>query len=347
VRELLDEALFLLARGEPFALVTLVSRRGSAPRAAGARMLVRAGGEISGTVGGGLLEATAIRAAVESVAERQSRVIAVDLGGTSVDEARMLCGGDTQLLVAYVGAGDPELTAVLVGLAGAVRDGRRARLLTFFAAEGGPTRVEHCLLPDAGPAVGARPLAAAELRALAGEAFRHGDAELPDGRRVSVEEVVPPVTVLVFGAGHVGRALTPAAAAAGFRVVVLDDRPEFAVEEHLPAADRVVVLESFDRAFAGIEAGPRTYVVIVTRGHAHDFTVLRQALRGRAGYIGLMGSRSKRAKLFAALREEGFSEGDLGRVFTPIGLAIGAETPAELAVSITAELIKVRAETKP
>jgi xanthine dehydrogenase accessory factor len=347
VRELLDEALGLLGRREPFALVTLVSRQGSAPRATGARMLVRADGAITGSVGGGLLEATAVREAVAAVAGKVSRVIAVGLGGTSVDEARMLCGGDTELLIACVPAGDPQLTAVLEALRGAVAAGRRARLLTFFAAEPGPTGVDYCLLPDGGQTVGALPLPAGELLGLSGETVRHGGALLPDGRRLTVEDVEPPVTVLVCGAGHVGQALAPAAAAAGFRVVVLDDRPEFAAAGRLPAADRVVVLESFERAFAGVDVTPRTFVVIVTRGHAHDYTVLRQALRSPAGYVGLMGSASKRAKLFAALRSDGFSEEELARVHSPIGLAIGAETPAELAVSITAELIQVRAGLRP
>jgi xanthine dehydrogenase accessory factor len=346
VRELLDQALRLLERGEPFALVTLVSRRGSAPRAAGARMLVRRDGAIAGTVGGGLLEATAMREAAEVIAAGESRVIAVDLHGTSVGGSAMLCGGTTQLLVAHVPSGAAELQAVLQALKAAVRDGRRARLFTFFSAAVGPTGVAYGLLPDGGTPVGELPLAARELEALAGEVLRHGPAELPDGRRLTVEDVVPPVTVLVCGAGHVGRALAPVAAAAGFSVDVLDDRAEFASTERFPAADRVLVLDSFDQTFARLAVTAATFVVIVTRGHAHDFSVLRQALRSPAGYIGLMGSSAKRAKIFAALHDEGFSATDLQRIHTPIGLPIGAETPAELAVSITAELIKVRAETR-
>jgi len=346
VRELLDNALALLARHEPFVLVTLVSKQGSAPRSAGARMLVRRDGTIAGTVGGGLLEATVMREAADVLATGASRVTAVDLGGPSVGSAEMICGGATLLLVACVSPGDAELAAVLEALRAAVAGDRPARLFTFFTADPGPTDVAYCLLPEGGDPVGAAPLAPAGLEALAGESLRHGLVTLPDGRALTVETVVPPVTVVVCGAGHVGQALAPAATAAGFRVVVLDDRAEFASAARYGESAEVRVLESFDDALAQLDVTPHTFVVIVTRGHAHDYTVLTQALRSRAGYIGLMGSSAKRAKVFTALRDDGFSEHDLERVFTPIGLAIGAETPAELAVSITAELIKVRAETR-
>jgi xanthine dehydrogenase accessory factor len=346
VRELLDDALALLARREPFVLVTLVSKQGSAPRAAGARMLVRRDRTIAGTVGGGRLEAIAIREAAEVIAAEASRVTAVDLDGSSVAGTAMICGGATLLLVAYVSPGDAEVTAVLQALRASVGAERPARLFTIFGPGPGPTDVAYCLLPEGGDPVGAAPLASAELVALAGESLRHGLTALPDGRAFTMEAVVPPVTVAVCGAGHVGQALAPAAAAAGFRVVVLDDRAEFASSARFGAAAEVQVLESFDDAFGRFDVTRRTFVVIVTRGHAHDYTVLSQALRSPAGYIGLMGSKAKRAKVFTALRDAGFSDHDLARVFTPIGIAIGAETPAELAVSITAELIKVRAETR-
>ena len=148
---------------------------------------------------------------------------------------------------------------------------------------------------------------------------------------------------MICGAGHVARALAPVAAAVGFEVVVLDDRPEFAAAERFPDASRVVLLGSFAGALAGLELTSRSFIVVVTRGHAHDFSVLEQALRTPAGYIGLMGSSSKREKIFKALSANGFSAADLDRIFSPIGIAIAAETPAELAVSITAELISVRA----
>ena len=342
MREILDGALSLLEREEPFALVTLVERLGSAPRAAGAQMLVRRDGSIAGTIGGGLLEATMMREAEEAIAAGGSHVSAVELTGQSVAGSTMICGGHAAVLVAFVPAGDVDLRALLGALARARADGRAAWLCTFFVAQPGPTEVSYGLLQDGADPLGQAPCAPAELHALAGKIAVHGSAELPDGRSVSVEALLPPTMAVICGAGHVARALAPVAAAVGFDVVVLDDRPEFAAAERFPGPSRVVLLESFKDAFAGLTITPRSFVVIVTRGHAHDFSVLEQALRTEAGYIGLMGSASKREKIFRALTADGFSSADLERGFSPIGIAIAAETPAELAVSITAELIRVR-----
>jgi len=343
MREILPAVLSLLESGEPFALVTLVSQQGSTPRAAGAQMLVRRNGSIAGTIGGGLLEATMMREAVDAIAAGRSHVSAVAFTGESVSGPTMICGGHAAVLVAFVSGGDSGLRELLSALSQARGDGRVAWLYTFFATELGPTAVSYCLLQDGSDPRGELPCAPAELRALAGKIAVHGSAELPDGRSVSVEALLPPTTAVICGAGHVALALAPVAAAVGFDVVVLDDRPEFAVAERFPAALHVLRLQTFDDVFDGVTITSRSFIVIVTRGHAHDFSVLEQALRTPAAYIGLMGSRSKREKIFRALTAEGFSAADLERVFSPIGIAIAAETPAELAVSIAAELIRVRA----
>jgi len=343
LREILHKALHLLENDEPFALVTLVAQQGSTPRAAGAQMLVRPDGSIAGTIGGGLLEGTMMREASEAIAAGRSQVSAVELTGQSVSGPTMICGGHAAVLVAFVPAGDAGLRDQLGALAQARADGRSAWLFTFFAADPGPTEVGYCVLQDGAEPVGELPCAPAKLHALAGKIAVHGSAELPDGRSVCVEALLPPTTAVICGAGHVAQALAPVAAAVGFDVIVLDDRPEYAAAERFPEASRVILLETFADVFAGLTVTPRSFVVIVTRGHAHDFSVLQQALRTTAGYIGLMGSASKREKIFKALTADGFSSVDLDRVFTPIGVAIAAETPAELAVSIVAELIHVRA----
>ena len=284
-----------------------------------------------------------MRESAEAIAAGRSHLSAVALTGESVSGPTMICGGNAAVLVAFVPAGDSGLRDLLGALSGARADGRAAWLYTFFAAEPGPTEVSYCLLQDGADPLGELPCAPAELHALAGKIAVHGSAQLPDGRSVSVEALLPPTTAVICGAGHVAQALAPVAAAVGFDVVVLDDRPKFAAAERFPDASSVVLLESFEDAFAGLAITPRSFIVIVTRGHVHDFSVLEQALRTPAGYIGLMGSTSKREKIFRALAADGFSAADLERVFSPIGIAIAAETPAELAVSITAELIRVRA----
>jgi xanthine dehydrogenase accessory factor len=129
-----------------------------------------------------------------------------------------------------------------------------------------------------------------------------------------------------------------------FFTVVLDDRKEFANRQRFTDADEIVVLPSFETAFESHLFDPDSYIVIVTRGHSHDKTVLAQALQTNAGYIGMIGSRRKRNIIYRKLLDENFSQADIDRVHSPIGLKIGAETPEEIAVSIVAELIQKRAE---
>jgi xanthine dehydrogenase accessory factor len=150
-------------------------------------------------------------------------------------------------------------------------------------------------------------------------------------------------TVYIFGAGHVARQLARLTKMADFYTVVLDDREEFANRRRFTNSDEIVVLESFEAAFEDRAFDSHSYIVIVTRGHSHDKTVLAQALQTTAGYIGMIGSRRKRDIIYQKLLAEKFSQADIDRVHCPIGLDIGAETPEEIAVSIVAELILKRA----
>jgi len=147
--------------------------------------------------------------------------------------------------------------------------------------------------------------------------------------------------LLVFGAGHVGKAVGGLAKNCGFHVTVTDDRPALANREHLPFADAVLPAppaEAFDR----LTVGGDTCIVIATAGHESDFAAVRGALGTTARFIGLLGSRRKKEALLAKLEEEGFPPEARQRVVTPVGTAIGAETPAEIAVSIVGELIRIR-----
>ena len=337
--EILDETLKLLHAGHPFALLTLLADRGSTPRAAGAEMLMREDGSIAGSIGGGLLEHTMMQAAAAALVERRSRRMSADLSGADLRSAeKMVCGGSAEVLITFVPEGDGELLAACAALREARDAGRRAWFVTVPA--GDAASVEHCVLDEDGCLTGASVCEATALRGLTAAAELHGTATLPGGRTAVLERVDPPALAVVCGAGHVGTEVAPLLARLGFRVVVVDDRDEFASPERFPEA-RVAVLP-FTGALAAVGVDERAFVVIVTRGHVHDMDVLEQALRLRARYIGLMASRSKRARMDAALREAGYNERAIARIHSPIGLAIGAETPAELAVSIAAEIVLAR-----
>jgi len=158
---------------------------------------------------------------------------------------------------------------------------------------------------------------------------------------IFVEPILPQPELVIFGGGHVSMALGHAAHAAGFAISIVDDRELFANAERFPMAHRI--LTTYEDAFANLKPGASTYVVIITRGHRDDLRVLEWAVETDARYVGMIGSRRKVLSIYRALEEKaGIPPERFERVYAPIGLAIGALTPEEIAVSIAAELIAVR-----
>ncbi len=170
---------------------------------------------------------------------------------------------------------------------------------------------------------------------------KHGGLVCGGKVLVYIEPVIPAPDLIILGAGHVSRALARTAAFAGFRVTVTDDRIEYIDKDNFPDTDKVIVSE-FSEVFSHIQASQNSYIVVATRGHNHDLDALRAALNTEARYIGLLGSRRKRALLFRTLHEEGFPKTSTSRIVTPVGLDIGSITPEEIAVSIVAQLISER-----
>ncbi|HVA65002.1 MAG TPA: XdhC/CoxI family protein [Terriglobales bacterium] len=158
---------------------------------------------------------------------------------------------------------------------------------------------------------------------------------------IFIEPVLPAAQLYIFGAGHVSLALCHAAQPAGFEVVVVDDREAYANRERFPRAQEVIA-EDYDRAFARLAPSPSAFLVIVTRGHHADMRILRWAVQTEAGYIGMVGSKRKAISILRELTAEGLQPELFDRVYSPVGLDIGAVTPEEIAVSILAELIAVR-----
>ena len=158
---------------------------------------------------------------------------------------------------------------------------------------------------------------------------------------IFIEPVLPPALLYIFGAGHVALSLYRTARSAGFDVVVVDDRESYANRERFPDAKEVVA-EDFEQAMARITPNETSYLVIVTRGHRDDMRVLRWAVQTQARYVGMIGSKRKTISISRELVKEGIPEGLFERVHAPVGLDIGAITPEEIAVAITAELIAVR-----
>lgn len=157
---------------------------------------------------------------------------------------------------------------------------------------------------------------------------------------VFVEPILPQPVAYIFGGGHISTALAKSASAAGFGIVVIDDREQFANKERFPMAQELYT--SYEDAFARLAPNAASYVVIVTRGHRDDMRVLAWAVRTEARYVGMIGSKRKVISVYQALEKEGYAPEEFSRVFAPMGLEIGALSPDEIAISITAELVAVR-----
>lgn len=246
----------------------------------------------------------------------------------------------TERLLRAAEGGEPVLLAVLVD-PGSLQLPPGARLLVE------PTGTTIGTLGTA--ALDAAVAAAAPLL-FSRAPLPHTRYATPDGLSERTIEGAPAIyleivaarpTFLVVGAGHIGRALARLANFLGYRVVVLDDRPDYADPQLIPEADDVIC-DDFEAALERFPIGPTTTIVLVTRGHKQDELSLRKCIGRSAAYLGMIGSRRRTSTVLQHLRDEGFPEEELDRVRTPIGLDIGAETPEEIAIAIVAEVILLR-----
>lgn len=352
VLEALEAALL---RKEDTVLATVTASSGATPRGEGARMLVGREGRLAGTVGGGAVELHSISIAQEAIRERRSNIHHFILNKNQIEDIGMICGGNATVHYLFL-AGDNQKTLEVVQAAReAIRLRQPSWLITdisekdqlglaLFTAPQGANPAEPDFDEEGWHFSGFEGdedcnRALMEDPRLLCQRGRTFDL---CGRTFYVEELVVPGLVYIFGGGHVGQALTPVLAKVHFAVVVLDDRPEFTDPALFPGAYDVKLcdLNHIDRS---VSIGPEDYVCVMTRGHSHDMEVQDQVLKTPARYIGVIGSRHKVATIDRMLMERGHAREDLDRAVSPIGLDIGGETPEEIAISIAAQMIAVRA----
>jgi xanthine dehydrogenase accessory factor len=252
--DIYEEIVKLRQSGRRGAVATIVNVRGSIPSFETAKMLVRDDGSISGTIGGGCVEAEVWQAAREVMESEKPRSLSFNLNQNPKYDSGLVCGGTVEIFV---------------------------------------------------------------------------------------EPILPQAVLYIFGAGHVSVNLYRAARNAGFEVSVIDDRETYANRERFPDAKEVIA-EDFEKAFSQIVPNESSYIVIVTRGHRDDMRVLAWAVKTQARYIGMIGSKRKTITIFRELTKQGIQANLFEKVHAPVGLDIGAITPEEIAVAITAELIAVR-----
>ena len=350
MEEIYKEILNQQKQGNASALATVVSVKGSTPRAEGSRMLIKKDGGIVGSVGGGCLEATVWQAARDALKSGLPKIVDYDLTGRTDTPEGLICGGIMKVFVDVLGA-KPAFNAFEE--IERIKGEGRALVLAAVIADSGRSpwsETPRLLVEKNGDTLGTLGDASLDsaVRKSADEVLKSGTArllEIPlDGTGMAlvfVEPVMPQPTVYIFGAGHIGFAVSKIAKMTGFRVSVIDDRPSYACAERFPEADEFFVEDPAD-IVPNLKLNAGSYLVIACRGHLEDQRVLAEAVKTPAGYIGMLGSKKKTKTVFSNLRAEGITQAALDRIHSPIGLPISTETPEEIAVSIMAEIIDLR-----
>ena len=300
-----------------------------------AKLLVTAGGARIGTVGGGCLEAEIIERALDVIERRVPAVSEHTLNAELAGDYGLTCGGTATMVIEPIYP-DQLLAAVWRECAALLARGEAGTMVTGMDWSDGPAK--GLIAPGVRITSAHADVAAALAEADASKRV----PELPLlGQALFVEPVSAPPRLIVFGGGHVGAKVGEAAAFAGWRVTVVDDRPEYADSARLSFAERTVVCDWHDLpATLGLDES--TYVVVCTRGHQHDATIVEQLGRRDLRYLGMLGSRRKVALTWKLLERAGVPRERLDAIHAPVGLAIGADTPAEIGISVVAEMIAVR-----
>ena len=352
MQDVYSEIVKSLAKKEKLALATLITRVGSAPRAVGAKYLIRADGSSVGSIGGGCVEAEVWQKAQKVMEEARGEILHFDLTSEQLAEGGLICGGNIDIFLEPLGEDFLNIyqEAARIRLRGGV-----AILATLVSADRDFPKGEgsKILIKTSGEKVGSL-LGEVELEK---KILSEGEILLREKRpkvvtlssehskmEVLLEPIFSEPTVYIFGGGHISEQLAPFVKKVHFRVVIIDDREMFANRQRFPEADEVIVSE-FEECFDQLSIDNSSYIVIVTRGHLYDAFVLERAIKTNARYIGMIGSKKKIMTLYQGLMKKGISKETLKRVRAPIGLEINSETPEEIAVSIAAELIKVRGES--
>jgi xanthine dehydrogenase accessory factor len=337
----------------PLAVATIVGLRGSAPRHLGSKMVLfgdgagasagpgagPSAGATAGSVGGGPIEGRALDEARECLAARRSSLVHVRMTGKEAVGPESICGGEVDIALEYLA--DPRLYAAA---AAALARGEAAVLVSEPGVRGciAVTDASGRLLSGGAGPEGAGPFMAGSLEAeLAAAVSASGIPAFDSKSELFYEPIEAPERLLVLGGGHVGLAVARLASELGFLVCVADPRSEYSDPARFPPGVETRRGEFAD-IVAGFPFGKSTYAVVVSPGHVGDLECVRALLGREYRYAGFIGSRRKVAMIMDQLVAEGFDPEKVRALKAPIGADIGAETPAEIAVSILAEIIDVR-----
>jgi len=337
--EIYTKAAAVLKKGENIALITVISTTGSTPGKVAYKMLVWGkSGKTIGTVGGGLIEANMINMAKNILPKIENQVFRFDLDGIE-DDGKGICGGSIELLIETF---DKKSLPLFKELSTVIENGGKGVLISTISPKKPPGKIflKSADRVDIASDVSFSPEIIESIKKLVAKE-QSAKQTLENGTEIFIETIFEQPMVFIFGAGHLSYYISRYVSSLNFRVTVCDDRAEFANKERFPNANNIIV-ENFERVFDKIDINKNSYIVIVTKGHKCDEIVLEKAVRTNAKYIGMIGSERKTLTILKRLHEKGIPEEALRKVYSPIGISIGALTPQEIALSIVSELIKVR-----
>lgn len=312
-----EAALAWHRAGTGAALATVIETWGSAPRQAGSQLAISGEGEMIGSVSGGCVEGAVITEALDALHDRKSRVLTFGVSDETAFAAGLACGGTIRVLVEPVGEGDEALPeALLAQLVDARAAPRAAAIVTTPA-----TWERRFVSPGEDTAADAR-----------FKSDRSGMEE--DGRFIAIHN--PPLRLIVVGAVHIAQPLLQIARTCGYAPTLIDPRAAFGSAERFPGE---TILDDWpDEALATLNPDARTAIVTLTHDPKLDDPAIRFALNSPVFYLGCLGSTRTHAKRVDRLTEAGFTRDQIARIHAPVGLDIGAKTPAEIAVSIMAQI---------
>ena len=337
-----------LSEGRPAVYAMIIRQSGSAPRSCGTRFLICRDGDMVGSIGGGIFESSVIKAAGGLMGHDEAMIVDFDMTGDMPVQTDMICGGSVEVLVRGITPDNSETRTVLSAVESTISKNENGILVTGPLPEKGYTaKVENFFYSSQSQTCGSisdngyvrefiSQRAGALLKSNALQLMYLGSKNLA----IVAEPLFTIPSVIIFGAGHISACLAPLLSMVDFRVIVVDDRNEFANRIRFPKVNEIVVSD-FRECFDLLDFSNDTYSVIVTRGHIHDQAVLKQVLKRPGCYVGMIGSSRKRDVIYEALIKEGISDELLRKVHAPIGLNIGAQSPEAIAISIAAEIIQV------
>ncbi|MEE3622559.1 XdhC/CoxI family protein [Nitrospirillum sp. BR 11752] len=333
-----------LAQGRPAAIATVIATWGSSPRPVGSKLAVDAAGTMIGSVSGGCVEGAVVEEALRALEDGEPRLLTFGVPDERAWEVGLACGGTVRIYVAPVGPGHGATRRRLLSALLAAADAKRPAALVTDLATGQQTLVEadrqqgETALPD--------DIRAQVLDAIARDRStlitpRAPEGEDPEGEDMDGEWFAqvwnPPLRLVLVGAVHIAQALAPMARLAGYEVIVVDPRVAFASAARFPDAAGVTLVREWpDDAVAALAPDRRTAVVTLTHDAKLDEPALRAALESDAFFIGALGSRKTHQRRLERMAD--FGPTALERIQGPVGLDIGAVTPAEIAVSILAQV---------